>query len=85
VDLEEEREEEDEEEEDNEGNNKSLVPPCRHGTSEAGSSDKESNTDDDLYCLPGSTSWFGQTIHTLAKYVPPPRRTVLSSRKNMVR
>jgi len=82
VDLEEEEEEEEggeeeEEEEDNKRENQSLVLPCQHGISEAGLSDKESIPEEKyLYCLPGSTSWFGQTIHTLTKHVPLPRRTV---------
>ncbi|KIJ29909.1 hypothetical protein M422DRAFT_268575 [Sphaerobolus stellatus SS14] len=35
-----------------------------------GSGSEDENEDDTLACPPGSTSWQGQTIHTVAKHVP---------------
>ncbi|KIJ43605.1 hypothetical protein M422DRAFT_229030 [Sphaerobolus stellatus SS14] len=32
--------------------------------------EEEMNSNDILYCPPGSTSWQGQTVHTVAKHVP---------------
>ncbi|KIJ43886.1 hypothetical protein M422DRAFT_252812 [Sphaerobolus stellatus SS14] len=65
IDLESESDEEDEEDGELAGMMESE--PNNHSQ---GSGSKDENEDDTLACPPGSTSWQGQTIHTVAKHVP---------------
>ncbi|KIJ24453.1 hypothetical protein M422DRAFT_274764 [Sphaerobolus stellatus SS14] len=69
TDYEENSDDEDEEDE-NEELISSTVLPCED------SDQKNNNNEESLPCPPGSTSWLGQTIHTIAKKAPSQATTV---------